>query len=280
MSMKKLDDLLALVRVRAGQRVALRQRDPDGEACLKYIDKDAAPQALGLLCRKLAKLQEIIYAEHKHKILIVLQAMDTAGKDSVIRHVFGSLNPLGVRAINFRAPTLTELDHDYLWRVHAQAPGKGEFVVFNRSHYEDVLVVRVREYVTPQIWKRRYEQINDFERMLCAEGTTILKFFLQISASEQKKRLEERRDNPRKQWKFRHEDIEERKFWLQYQTAYAAALTKTNTVWSPWHIVPANRKWLRDLIVAGSVVRALENLRPRLPAASGMDTEVEIPAVD
>jgi PPK2 family polyphosphate:nucleotide phosphotransferase len=210
-------------------------------------------------------LQEILYAEHKHKLLIVLQGMDTAGKDGAIRHVFEGVDPLGVRVASFKVPSAEELDHDYLWRIHKAVPAAGEIVIFNRSHYEDVLVVRVHKLVAPAVWKKRYDQINAFERHLTQTGTTIVKFFLNIDFDEQKKRLQARLEDPTKQWKFNPQDLKERKLWPVYMKAYEDALGKTSTAYAPWHIVPANRKWYRDLVISSILVETLENLKLQYP---------------
>ena len=189
-------------RIAPDTKVKLSEFDPE-DTSLARGGKDEAKSRTAELTSRLAGLQDILYAQYDHKILVVLQGMDTSGKDGAIRHVFGGINPQGVRVANFKAPTPEELDHDYLWRVHKQVPGKGELVIFNRSHYEDVLIVRVHELVPEKVWKRRYDEINNFEQLLSESGTTILKFYLHISKDEQKKRLEDRRDTPRKQWKFR-----------------------------------------------------------------------------
>ncbi len=214
---------------------------------------------------KLESLQELLFAEHKHKVLIVLQAMDTGGKDGAIRRVFDRVNPAGVRVASFKAPTAEELDHDFLWRIHKQVPGKGEMVIFNRSHYEDVLVVRVHNYVSPEIWGKRFEQINEFERTLVENGTTILKFYLHIDLDEQKARFQARLDDPTKRWKFRLGDLEERKFWPDYMKAFEDVLSKTSTEHAPWYIVPANRKWFRDLVISSMLVDTLEGLKMSYP---------------
>ncbi|MCC7352287.1 MAG: polyphosphate kinase 2 family protein [Anaerolineae bacterium] len=227
--------------------------------------KAEARERLSQLNKELERLQELLYAEHKHKILVVLQAMDTGGKDSTIRHVFEGVNPQGVRVANFKVPTPKELDHDYLWRVHKEVPGKGEIVIFNRSHYEDVLVVRVRNLVPPKVWGKRYDHINEFEKMLAEEGATILKFFLYISLDEQKKRLQKRLDDPCKRWKFNAADLKERALWPEYMRAYEDALSKTSTEWAPWYIVPANHKWYRNLVVANIIVETLQRLDMRYP---------------
>ncbi len=245
--------------VKPGSKVSLDKWDTDGKSEMSF-GKEKAKDKLKELVADLRKLQCILYAEHKHKLLIILQAMDTAGKDSTIRHVFTGVNPQGVRVASFKAPTQVELDHDYLWRVHRKAPARGEIAIFNRSHYEDVLVVKVHDLVPPEVWKKRYSQINDFERMLSEEGTTIIKFFLHIDGKEQKKRIRERLDDPKKAWKFSEDDLKERKFWDDYQKAYAEAISQTSTAWAPWHIIPANEKWCRNLLVTSVIVDKLKKL--------------------
>ena len=214
---------------------------------------------------KLEELQEVLYAEHKHKVLIVLQAMDTGGKDGTIRRVFDGVNPQGVRAESFRVPTEEELAHDYLWRVHKVVPSRGEMVIVNRSHYEAVLVVRVHNIVPTKVWKKRYDQINAFERHLVENGTTILKFYLHIDSNEQKERLQARLEDPTKRWKFRLGDLEERKLWREYMEAYEEALSKTSTDHAPWYIVPANRKWYRDLVISSVLIQTLKKLDMKYP---------------
>jgi PPK2 family polyphosphate:nucleotide phosphotransferase len=249
-------------RVKSGKRVHLDKIDPDET---KLAGKKEATEQNEKIQSRLGDLQELLFAEHKHKILIVLQGMDTSGKDGTVRHVMSGFNPAGVHVVSFKRPTQIELDHDYLWRVHSQVPAAGEVVVFNRSHYEDVLIVRVHAFVPPSVWSKRYDQINDFERMLSENGTTVLKFFLHISKEEQRKRLEARIKDPAKRWKFQHTDIEERKLWDDYVKAYEAALEKTSTDWAPWYIVPANTKWYRNYVVGSIIRRAMENLKMRYP---------------
>ena len=250
-------------RVKPGERVRLDDVDP-GETKLAGSKKEAAAENEEIQ-QQLADLQELLYAEHKHKILIVLQGMDTSGKDGTVRHVMASFNPAGVHIVSFKKPTQLELDHDYLWRVHLQTPAAGDVVVFNRSHYEDVLIVRVHSLVPENVWSRRYDQINDFERMLTENGTTILKFVLHISKEEQRERLEARIQDPAKRWKFQHGDVEERKLWDDYVKAYEDALEKTSTEWAPWYIVPANTKWYRNYIVGSILCRAMEKLKMHYP---------------
>ncbi|MBG0785982.1 MAG: polyphosphate kinase 2 family protein [Anaerolineaceae bacterium] len=220
----------------------------------------------------LSQLQELLYAEHKHKVLIVLQGIDTSGKDSTIRHVFGDVNPQGTKVANFKVPTEKELDHDYLWRVHPHTPGKGEIVIFNRSHYEDVLVVRVHGLVPEKVWKKRYDHINAFERLLADEGTTILKFFLNVSKEEQARRFLARLDEPEKRWKFNPGDLEEREYWDDYNKAYEDMLSKTSTGWAPWYVIPSDRKWYRNLAVATVILKTLQNLDMQFPE--------EVPEID
>lgn len=251
--------------VKPGDKVDLSKWDPNDTG--DFIGgKEEGLQEVERLNSKLEELQELLFAEHKHKVLVVLQAMDTGGKDGVIRRVFDGVNPQGVRVASFKAPTEEELDHDYLWRIHKAVPGRGEMVIFNRSHYEDVLVVRVHNLMPEQIWKQRYEQINAFERHLAENGTTILKFYLHIDREEQKERLQARLDDPTKHWKFRRGDLEERKLWGEYMAAYEDALSKTSTDHAPWYVVPANRKWYRDLLIASVLVETLTKLDMQYPA--------------
>jgi len=236
-----------------------------------------AKEHVAALNRRLETLQELLYAEGRHRVLVVLQAMDTGGKDGVIRHVFDGVNPQGVRVASFGRPTEEELAHDYLWRVHPHTPGSGEIVIFNRSHYEDVLVVRVHSLVPEAVWSRRYAQINAWERLLAEEGTTILKFFLHISPEEQAERLAARRDDPTKRWKFSRGDLEERRLWSAYRAAYEAVLSRTSTPWAPWYVVPADRKWFRNLVVATALVDALEGLHMAYPEPEEDPSAVVIP---
>jgi PPK2 family polyphosphate:nucleotide phosphotransferase len=222
---------------------------------------------LPTLTKQLAVYQEIFYAQGKHRLLIVLQAMDTGGKDGTISHVFDKVNPQGVKVASFKAPTPQELAHDYLWRIHPHTPGNGEMVIFNRSHYEDVLIVRVHQLVSKAVWKQRYKQINAFEKMLAEEGTTIVKFFLHISKDEQKKRLQARLDDPAKHWKFNADDLAERERWDEYMAAYGEMLRRTSTSYAPWFIVPGDRKWYRNLVVAQTLVQTLEGLDLCYPKA-------------
>jgi PPK2 family polyphosphate:nucleotide phosphotransferase len=251
-------------RVKPGAKLDLSKIDPGSTPGFKGKRKQADERLLALNGR-LEVLQEALWAEHRRKVLVVLQGMDTSGKDGTISHVFEGVNPLGVRVVAFKAPTPEELDHDFLWRVHAKVPGQGEMVIFNRSHYEDVLVARVMKLVPPEVWRPRYDQINDFERLLAETGTVILKFFLHISKDEQKERLQARLDDPRKRWKFRKGDLIDRAHWDQYMEAYEEALVRTSHKHAPWYVVPADKKWYRNLFIAEVLVQALEDLKIKVP---------------
>ena len=251
-------------RVVPGKKVALSSFDANDSTLVPEGKKEgeAVVERLG---RRLDELQDLLYAAHDGALLVVLQGMDTSGKDGAIRKVFHSMDPLGIRAVSFGVPSAEELDHDFLWRVHRQVPRKGEVVIFNRSHYEDVLAVRVRELVPEKVWRKRYEQINDFEKLLAESGTTIVKFFLHIDAEEQRERLQKRIDDPAKRWKFRHGDLDDRKLWKEYTAAYEEALSRTSTEHAPWYVVPANRKWYRNVVISQVLVETLESLDLRYP---------------
>lgn len=236
------------------------------ETSLWKKNKEDAKTELVKINAEIEKLQELLFAERKHKLLIVLQAMDTGGKDGVIRSVFDGVNPSGVRVASFKVPTQIEIDHDYLWRIHQQTPAKGEIVIFNRSHYEDVLVVRVHNLVEKEIWSARYDQINAFEKILYEEGTTIIKFFLHISKDEQKERLQERIDVPEKRWKFSSGDLKERLLWDDYQKAYEDVLQKTSTSYAPWYLIPSDRNWYRDYLIGTILLEKLKSLHMKYPA--------------
>lgn len=251
-------------RVEPGSRVDLSRIDA-GDTSAFPDGKSGTKEAFAKLNGRLEELQEMLWAEGRHKVLVVLQGMDTSGKDGTISHVFDGVNPQGVRVASFKAPTPEELAHDFLWRVHPKVPGRGEMVIFNRSHYEDVVAVRVKELAPPAVWKARYDQIVDFERMLAESGTTILKFFLHIDKDEQKERLQARLDDPTKRWKFRKGDLEDRKLWDGFTEAYAEALSRTSKDGAPWYVVPANKKWYRNLVVATILVETFEKLDMRYP---------------
>ncbi|HXQ91594.1 MAG TPA: polyphosphate kinase 2 family protein [Nitrososphaerales archaeon] len=250
-------------RIREGQKIRLDRWDPNDTS--GFGSKEEALKESLKLNTGLEQLQEVLFAEHKHKVLIVLQAMDAGGKDGAIRRVFEGVNPQGVRVAHFGVPTPEELNHDFLWRVHKEVPGNGEIVIFNRSHYEGVLVVRVHKLVPAEVWKCRYQDIMDFERSLNDEGTTILKFYLHIDADEQKKRLQDRLDDPTKRWKFSYNDSSERELWPEYMKAYEDVLEKTSTKWAPWYIIPANHNWFRDVLVSTIIVKTLERMHMQYP---------------
>lgn len=243
---------------------ALDNFDAEDKSLLKR-GKDKARAELESLRAKLEALQSVFYASGKHKLLIVLQAMDTAGKDSTIRMVFDGMNPQGVKVANFKAPTAEELAHDFLWRVHAKTPGNGEIVIFNRSHYEDVLITRVNSWIDDKTCQARYQAINDFEQLLADNGTTILKFYLHISKDEQKQRLIERQQDPTKHWKFNPADLKTRAQWDDYMAAYSQAIAATSTTHAPWYVVPANSKLQRNLIISTVICDTLESLKLTYP---------------
>ncbi len=261
-------------RVKPGQKVDLSEWDPADKSEFAGSKKEAK-QYLKMLRNRLAELQHLMWAEDRHKVLIVFQAMDTGGKDGTIRNVFSGVNPQGIDVINFKAPTSEELDHDYLWRIHDHTPATGLLTVFNRSHYEDVLIVRVLDLVPEERWSRRYGHINNFEELLADEGTIILKFYLNISAEEQAERLQARLDDKTKHWKFNMGDLEHRALWDDYMEAYRAAIARTSTDHAPWYVVPANRKWYRNIVVTKTIVDTLEALDMRYPEPEeGLDKVV------
>ncbi len=258
-------DYRSAFQVEPGARVRLDDVDPS------YTGKHAShAEALPEIAKHLARLdglQYLLYADGSRSLLVVLQALDAAGKDGTVRHLFSGLNPEGTAVACFKEPTAEELAHDFLWRIHKCAPAKGEIAIFNRSHYEDVLVVRVHELVPPAVWSQRYDLINDFEAMLVQSGTTILKFYLHISPQEQLERFKQRLDDPKRNWKISESDYSERALWPKYVAAYQDALHKTSTKHAPWFVIPANHKWFRDLAVSQILADALEGMGLTLPAA-------------
>ncbi|MGA9597300.1 MAG: polyphosphate kinase 2 family protein [Acidimicrobiia bacterium] len=266
-------------RVTPGRVVDLTSWDPADRSGFDG-NKQAGQKYLAELRTRLAGLQRLLWAEDRHKILIVLQAMDTGGKDGTIRKVFTGVNPQGINVQSFKTPSPEELSHDYLWRVHQHAPASGSLTIFNRSHYEDVLIVRVLGLVPEQRWQRRYDHINNFEKLLTDEGTTILKFFLHISPDEQAERLQARLDDPTKNWKFNKADLDQRKLWPRYVAAYQDVLHRTSTERAPWYVVPADRKWYRNIVVAETIVAALEGLDMSWPVADDDLDDVVIPSVE
>ncbi len=253
---------LAKYRVATGSTVDLSEwKTDENEGLNKKLGRDITK----VLNDRLEVAQELLWAENKHKVLLVLQATDTGGKDGTIRHVFDGVNPQGVRVASFKKPTDDELAHDYLWRVHRETPSTGEMVIFNRSHYEDVLVVRVHGWVSEEQVHKRFHHIREFERLLADEGTQIAKFYLHISKGEQKERLQSRLDEPEKNWKFSTGDLAERKLWDDYQTAFADMVAETSTDHAPWYVIPADRKWFRNLLISRIVVDMLEGLDMAYP---------------
>ena len=249
-------------RVKPGSKVKLDRKDPGFTGGDKKKEGEAR---LAQYVQKLRDLQFLLYAEGKRSLLICMQALDTGGKDGTINHVFAPMNPQGTRVHSFKVPSREEAAHDFLWRIERQAPARGEVVIFNRSHYEDVLAARVHRLVPPKIWSKRYDLINAFEKNLVANGTRILKFFLHISKDEQLQRFKQRLDDPARHWKISESDYAEREFWEDYQKAYEDALSYTSTKHAPWFIIPANHKWFRNLAVSRIVVENLESLKLKVP---------------
>ena len=242
--------------------IRLRDFNPDFH---DGLDKDETREKAVRLCQRIGELQELLHADARQALLIVLQGMDTSGKDGAARHVLQFVNPAGVETTNFKVPSAEEMAHDFLWRVHKALPRYGQIGVFNRSHYEDVLIVRVLKLQPVPVWRARYDQINAFEKHLAANGMVVLKFFLHISRAEQAERLKARIADPRKNWKFQPDDLKMRAHWAKFQKAYEDAINCCSTHYAPWHVVPANRKWYRDYVIAKTVVKALEGMRLRWP---------------
>jgi PPK2 family polyphosphate:nucleotide phosphotransferase len=261
-------------RVEPGSKVDLASISTDDHG---GMSKDKAAQQLERHVKHLCELQEVMYAEGKHSLLVVLQAMDAAGKDSTISAVFGPLNPQGCNAVSFKVPNDLERRHDFLWRIHQRVPARGYMTVFNRSHYEDVLIVRVKELAPHHVWHKRFDHINDFEKMLHEEGTTIVKFYLHISKDYQKERLERRLELPEKHWKFNPEDLAERQRWDKYMEAYQDALSRCSTDYAPWYIIPAETRWYRNLLVARILVRTLGALDMHYPRETFDPEKIVIP---
>jgi PPK2 family polyphosphate:nucleotide phosphotransferase len=262
MSSKSLRHIVDELRIAPGDKVDLAKRSTNDTFGL---DKAAAPAAMAEIKVGLDLLQQRLYAEGRRSVLLVMQAMDAAGKDGTIRNTLSGLNPAGVRVTSFKAPGGPEAAHDYLWRVHAACPAHGEIGVFNRSHYEDVLVVRVKSFVPEKQWRRRYHHIREFEQLLADEGTTVIKCFLHVSKEKQAERLQERLDDPEKHWKFRADDLKDRALWDDYQLAYREAIEETTTKHAPWFVIPADRNWVRNLAVGRILLEALESLDPEVP---------------
>ena len=258
-------------RIRPGARFKLADLDPNATF---GRSKDEAVAMVARDLQRLTALQERIWAERRHRILIVLQGIDASGKDGTILHVMSAFNPQGCRVVGFGVPSPVELAHDYLWRIHAGVPASGEIVIFNRSHYESVLVERVHSLVPRDVWSRRYDHINHFEELLSQEGTTILKFFLAIDRDEQLQRLKARYDDPTKRWKFKVGDLDERARWDEYMTAFEDALERCSTEIAPWYVIPANHKWFRNLAVGEIVADVLAELRPEYPTMDDLPADI------
>jgi PPK2 family polyphosphate:nucleotide phosphotransferase len=256
-------DLPARLRIAPGTRPRIR----DGHAAQAWgWEREQAEAATAENLRRLGELQYKMYADGRHALLVVLQAIDGGGKDSTVRRVFGAFNPQGCTVTSFKVPSAEDLRHDFLWRVHPHVPPRGEVAVFNRSHYEDVLIVRVDGLAPEPVWSRRYAQINDFERLLVESGTRVVKLFLQISRAEQKRRMEERLTERAKQWKFHPDDLRKRGQWNEYRTAFEAMFARCSTEHAPWYVVPADRKWFRDFAISQVLLQELEQLPLRWPS--------------
>ena len=283
--MNQGDNVKARERFRATAELKLRDddagdtplRDPKARDKLSKDElKTQEREATAELTAKIAQLQEMLYAQRQRKLLVVLQGMDTSGKDGTIRALFSQINPMGLRGVTFKAPSLNELSHDYLWRVHSEVPAKGEITIFNRSHYEDVLITIVQGMIDEKECKRRYAHIRDFERMLAETGTVIVKIFLHISKDEQRKRLQERLDDPEKQWKFDEGDIVQRKKWDDYQRAYERAMVATDADHAPWYVIPADSKTHRNLLISTLLLEIMEGLKLSYPEPDPRLTKLKI----
>jgi PPK2 family polyphosphate:nucleotide phosphotransferase len=258
--------LIEKLRVAPGGKARLRDRNPRDKSL--FGDEQETKANTASLAKEIDALQDRLYAEGSRALLVILQGTDTSGKDGTIRSVFNATGPLGVSVHAFGPPTKLELEHDYLWRVHAVCPRRGTIGIFNRSHYEDILIGKVRKFASEPVIEQRYEQINAFEKMLVENGTTILKFMLHISKDEQKERLQARLDDPAKNWKFNPGDLEDREHWDDYQEAYETMLHRCSTPWAPWHVIPADRKWVRNAAIANIVKATLEEMNPQYPKVS------------
>ncbi len=267
--------IIEKLRVAPGEKFRLKDRDPRDSSL--FGDEKETKAATATLAKNIDALQDRLYAEGSRALLIILQGTDTSGKDGTIRSVFNSTGPLGVSVHAFGPPSKLELEHDYLWRVHAACPRRGTIGIFNRSQYEDVLIAKVRGLASKEAIEQRYEQINAFERLLVENGTTVLKFMLHISKDEQKERLQARLDDPTKHWKFNPSDLEDRKHWDEYQEAYEIMLQRCSTPHAPWHVVPADRKWVRNAAIASIVKATLEAMDPQYPSVSWNPSDFQIP---
>lgn len=265
----RVTPMLNSLRVDPGSAARIAERSTDDKL---GFDKDDGEKRLEQLVERIDELQYRLYAEGRRSVLLVLQGLDASGKDGVVRRVFEGVNPMGVTVTSFKAPVGAELQHDYLWRIHGALPRRGTVGVFNRSHYEDVVAVRMYEIAPETVWRPRYEHLREFERMLVDEGTTVVKVFLNVSREEQRVRLQERVDDPEKRWKFRAGDLDDRKLWPTFMQAFEDVLSKTSTARAPWYVVPADRNWVRNLAVAKILLATLADMDPKLPEPeAGLD---------
>lgn len=262
--------------VKPGSRVDFSALESSEKELFGSAKKSQIEPQFAELQSRLQELQKMLYSQGKHRVLVVIQAMDTGGKDGCVKSVFSHIDPQGVHVRSFKKPTEEELSHDFLWRVHSKVPQQGQIVVFNRSHYEDIIAVRVKKLYPDEVWKRRERHVIEFERMLAEEGTTIVKIFLHISKDEQKRRLESRLENPSKHWKFNPDDLADRARWHEFMAAYEDLISKTSTKFAPWYIVPADRKWYRNLCVARIMLDTLSKLEMSLPVIDWDPSSIEI----
>jgi len=272
----KFGDASSRYLVREGEPFELSSIDPGTQELCPKGGKSSTQGMFDAFRDEIQQLQKVLFAEGRHRVLVVIQAMDTGGKDGVVKHVFSRVDPQGILVKAFKKPTEEERAHDFLWRVHPHVPGDGQIMIFNRSHYEDIIAVRVKKLYEDQVWKRRYGHVIDFERMLHEEGTTIVKIFLHISKEEQKRRLESRLVNPAKHWKFEPDDLEDRGRWGEFMRAYEDLIGKTSTSFAPWYVVPGDRKWYRNLCVARIFIDTLRRLDPKFPQPDWDPAEIEI----
>jgi PPK2 family polyphosphate:nucleotide phosphotransferase len=262
--------------VKPGSQVDFSTRESNEKALFEGVRSSDFEDQFKDLQTQLQELQKMLYSQGKHRVLVVIQALDTGGKDGCVKHVFSHIDPQGIHVRSFKKPSEEELAHDFLWRVHSKVPYKGQLVIFNRSHYEDIIAVRVKKLYPDEVWKRRERHVIEFERMLAEEGTTIVKIFLHISKQEQKRRLEARLENPLKHWKFNPDDLADRARWDEFMVAYEQIISKTSTEFAPWYVVPADRKWYRNLCVARIMLDTLKKLDLQLPSIDWDPKAIEI----
>lgn len=262
-------------RHEAGQKLRLEEIDTEEKFLAEKLSKEESFEPFDQLRDELQQLQKMLYAQNKHRVLVCIQAMDTGGKDGCIKHVFSRVDPQGLNVVSFKKPSEDEMARDFLWRVHEHVPRNGQLTIFNRSHYEDIIAVRVKKIFGEDVWRRRYRHVLEFERMLAEEGTTIVKIFLHISKDEQKRRLQARLDTPEKHWKFNPDDLKDRARWDQFMKTYEDVIERTSTDLAPWYVVPADRKWYRNLCVARIMVETLKGLKMNYPQPTWKPGELE-----